>query len=104
MAISLRHEKEYYGVFWIGYKNPHQFSDEEIRYISTLAGQVTLSASNAKLFQTSEIGRQRLEAKLAHKPRVLVAIRGERLPPVPHVPVMRVALDLPIRVLERRII
>ena len=80
MAIALRYEREYYGVFWTGYKNPHQFGEEEVRYISTLAGQITLSASNARLFQTAEIGRQRLEAILDSSPDpVLVTDRSDRL-------------------------
>lgn len=80
MATALRKDKEFYGAFWIGYKEPHLFSEEEFRYISTLAGQITLSASNARLFQTAEIGRQRLEAILDSSPDpVLVTDRSDRL-------------------------
>jgi hypothetical protein len=40
--------------------------------------------------------RQRLEAELAHEARVLVAVGGEGLAAVPHVPVVRVALRWPL--------
>jgi HAMP domain-containing protein len=62
LAASLRHENLYYGTLWIGFDQPHQFSDEEVRYFVTLAGQAALAAANARLFLTAEIGRQRLEA------------------------------------------
>jgi HAMP domain-containing protein len=37
LAAALRHENLYYGTLWIGFDKPHQFSDEEVRYIVTLA-------------------------------------------------------------------
>ncbi len=68
IAVSLRHESLYYGVLWIAHKRPHNFSSEERRFINTLAGQAALAASNAHLFMTAEIGRQRLAAILASTP------------------------------------
>jgi signal transduction histidine kinase/HAMP domain-containing protein len=68
LALALRHENRFYGALWIAYDEPHQFSDEEVRFISTLAGQAALAASNARLFLTAEIGRQRLEAILSSTP------------------------------------
>ena len=65
VAVSLRHESLYYGVLWIAFDQPHPFTDEEMRFIITLAGQAALAASNAHLFMTAEIGRQRLAAILA---------------------------------------
>jgi PAS domain S-box-containing protein len=80
IAIALRHENRFYGALWIAYDQPHQFSDEEIRYLATLAGQAALAAANTRLFLTAEIGRQRLEAILDSTPDpVLVTDQRNRL-------------------------
>lgn len=68
IAIALRYENDYYGILWVAYDQPHQFGDEEIRFLTTLAGQAALAVSNARLFLTAEIGRQRLAAILASTP------------------------------------
>ena len=80
LAAALRHENLFYGALWIGFDQPHQFSDEEVRYIVTLAGQAALAAANARLFLTAEIGRQRLEAILTSTPDpVLVTDQNDNL-------------------------
>lgn len=68
IAIALRYENDYYGILWVAYDQPHQFGDEEVRFLTTLAGQAALAVSNARLFLTAEIGRQRLAAILASTP------------------------------------
>lgn len=68
LAISLRHENSYYGVFWVGYSQAHVFTEEEVRFMATLAGQAALAASNTRLFRTAEVGRQRLAAILSSTP------------------------------------
>jgi len=68
LAIALRHENLFYGALWVAYEQPHQFPEEEVRYLVTLAGQAALAAANARLFLTSEIGRKQLEAILASTP------------------------------------
>ena len=79
-AISLRHENQKYGVLWAGYDQPRQFSDSDVRFLTTLAGQAALAASNHHLFRTAEVGRQRLAAILASTPDpVLVIDQNERL-------------------------
>jgi signal transduction histidine kinase/HAMP domain-containing protein len=79
-AVALRHENMYYGVLWIAFDHPHSFTDEEMRFINTLAGQAALAASNSHLFMTAEIGRQRLAAILASTPDpVLVTDQRDRL-------------------------
>lgn len=65
LALALRHESAYYGALWIAYDEPHNFTEEGIRFLSTLAGQAALAAANARLYASAEIGRQRLEAVLA---------------------------------------
>jgi len=74
VALSLRQESTYYGVLWIGYEQPHTFTEEEIRFLSTLAGQASVAATNSQLYATAEIGRQRLEAVLASTPEPVLVI------------------------------
>ena len=68
MASALRHKNRYYGVLWIAYDLPHSFSEGEARFISTLAGQAALAASNTHLFLNVEVGRRQLEAILNSTP------------------------------------
>ena len=68
LAIALQHENKDFGALWIGYDLPHTFTEEEVRFLSTLASQASLAASNARLFMNAEIGRQRLAAILASSP------------------------------------
>jgi PAS domain S-box-containing protein len=80
LAIALRHENRFFGALWVAYDQAHQFSEEEVRYLTTLAGQAALAAANARLFLTAESGRQRLEAILASTPdAVLVTDSQNRL-------------------------
>ena len=80
LALPLRHENQYYGVLWVVYDHPHPFTEDEIRFQTTLAGQVALAAANARLFANAEIGRQRLAAILDSTPDpVLVTDHYSRL-------------------------
>jgi PAS domain S-box-containing protein len=74
MAVALRHENLYYGSLWIAFDNPHNFTEEEVRFVVTLAGQAALAAANARLFLKAEIGRQRLAAILASSPDPILVI------------------------------
>lgn len=80
IAVSLYHENRYYGALWAAYNQPRQFSEEDVRFLTTLAGQAAVAASNARLFRTAEVGRQRLAAILASTPDpVLVTDQQNRL-------------------------
>ncbi|MEZ0395448.1 MAG: ATP-binding protein [Anaerolineales bacterium] len=80
IAVSLYHENRYYGALWAAYNQPRQFSEEDVRFLTTLAGQAAVAASNARLFRTAEVGRQRLAAILASTPDpVLVTDQENRL-------------------------
>lgn len=68
LAVALRHKNRYYGVLWVGYETPHQFSEEEERFLSTLASQAALAAANAHLFLSVEVGRRQLESILNSTP------------------------------------
>jgi len=80
LAIPLRHENQYYGALWAAYDKPHTFSEDEVRFQSTLAGQAALAAANSLHYLSAEIGRQRLAAILASTlDPVLVTDQNNRL-------------------------
>ncbi len=80
LAIPLRHENQYYGVLWAAYDQARTFPQSDVRFLSTLAGQAALAASNNHLFRSAEVGRQRLAAILASTPDpVLVTDQNNRL-------------------------
>jgi len=80
MAVALRHKKRYYGVLWVAYDLPHTFSEGDVRFISTLAGQAALAAANTHLFLNVEVSRRQLEAILNSTPDpVLVTDPNNRL-------------------------
>ncbi len=64
LAVALQHEQRFYGVMWAAYDRPRNFSEADVRFISTLGGQAALAAANAHLFLTVEAGRRQLEAIL----------------------------------------
>ncbi|MGD8404770.1 MAG: ATP-binding protein [Anaerolineales bacterium] len=80
MAVALQHKKRYYGVLWVAYDLPRAFSESDVRYISTLAGQAALAAANTHLFLNVEVSRRQLEAILNSTPDpVLVTDPNNRL-------------------------
>jgi len=80
IAVALRHENFYYGAIWLAYEQTHIFTEEEVRFLVTLAGQAALAAANSRLFMNAEIGRKRLESILASNPDpVLVTDQHDRL-------------------------
>jgi PAS domain S-box-containing protein len=68
LALPLHHENMFYGALWLAYDAPHQFSEDEIRFMTTIAGQAALASANSQLFANAEIGRQRLAAILDSNP------------------------------------
>jgi PAS domain S-box-containing protein len=80
LALALRHKGMHYGALYLLFDQPHQFTNDEQRFLITLANQAALAAANARLFLGSEIERQRLDAILASTPDpVLVTDQQNRL-------------------------
>src|SRR5258706_11014283 len=80
LAVALRHENRYYGVVWAGFEQPRMFSDSNVRFVTTLAGQAALAVANAHLFLNVEASRRQLEAILNSTPDpVLVTDQRNRL-------------------------
>jgi PAS domain S-box-containing protein len=68
LAFPLHHENMFYGALWLAYDKPHQFSEDEVRFLATIAGQAALASANSQLFANAEIGRQRLAAIINSTP------------------------------------
>jgi len=64
-----------WGPLWVAYDRPHSFTEEEVRFLNTLALEAALAASNARLYANAEIGRQRLEAVLDSTPEAVIGHR-----------------------------
>lgn len=80
LAVALRHEDQYYGVVWAGYEQPRKFSDSDVRFVTTLAGQAALAVANAHLYLTVEASRRQLEAIINSSPDpVIVTDHNNRL-------------------------
>lgn len=80
IAVAILHDAQFFGTLWVAYEFPRTFSEEEVRFLSTLAGEAALAAANGRLYETAEIGRQRLEAVLDSTPDpVLVTDENNRL-------------------------
>jgi signal transduction histidine kinase len=80
LAVALKHENRYYGVVWAGYEQPRKFSDSDVRFVTTLAGQAALAVANAHLFLSVEASRRQLKAILNSTPDpVLVTDHRNRL-------------------------
>jgi PAS domain S-box-containing protein len=80
LAVALRHENRYYGVVWAGFEQPRMFSEADIRFVTTLAGQAALAVANAHLYLNVEASRRQLEAILNSTPDlVLVTDHRDRL-------------------------
>ena len=80
LAMALHHENRYYGVVWAGYETIRNFSDADIRFVTTLASQAALALANANLYVNVEASRRQLEAVLNSTPDpVLVTDHRNRL-------------------------
>ncbi len=73
-AVQLKSDDNDSAYIWVAYSEPHRFTDGEVRFLNTLAGQAVLAVSNASLYLSAEVGKKRLESVLASTPEpVLVA-------------------------------
>lgn len=80
LAVALKQENNYFGALWVAFDRAHNFSWEEVHFFITLAGYAAMAASNARLFLSAEVGKQRMEAILNSTPDpVLVTDQKGRL-------------------------
>ncbi len=65
------------GVLWIGFETPHDFSENELTFLSTLAVQASIAIARAHSYQEAQHGRQRLEAVLGSTADPVVVVDRE---------------------------
>jgi len=96
LAVPLRHENRYYGVMWAGFEQVRTFTEADVRFVITLAGQAALAVANAHLFLNVEVGRRQLEAIINSTPDpVLVTDHRDRLLLANRAAAQVLRLDLP---------
>lgn len=80
IALALYDETIFLGVLWAAFDKAHTFSNEEVNYISSLANQASVAASNTRQYLDAEIERQQLSAIFASSPDpILVVDQKDRL-------------------------
>lgn len=77
LGTSIRDGSDYLGALWVGYAQPHRFSESETRFFTTLSNQVTLAVTNSKLYLKAESGKQRMESVLASTPDPVLLVDNE---------------------------
>lgn len=65
LALPLSTSQGCQGAFWMAYREPHAFTDSELSFMATLAGQASVLVENVQLYEAAEGGRRRLAAILA---------------------------------------
>jgi PAS domain S-box-containing protein len=63
-VLPVRRQARPIGVMWVGYPDPHTFTESEVNVLGTLAGQAAVLIENSRLFFAAEGGRRRLQAVL----------------------------------------
>ncbi len=80
LALPLSTSQGYQGAMWMAYRDPHAFTDSELGFMATLAGQASVLIENVQLFEAAEGGRRRLAAILAStSDAVIVTDREDRI-------------------------
>jgi signal transduction histidine kinase/HAMP domain-containing protein len=74
MALPLKNEEAFVGALWLGHRQPHAFSSDEINLLSILAGQLGASVANSRLYHQAEQERLRLGTVLEATPDAVIVI------------------------------
>jgi len=64
-SFPVRRQTRPIAVLWLGYAEPHLFTEAEVNMLATIAGQAAVLIENARLYEASEGGRRQLAAVLA---------------------------------------
>jgi signal transduction histidine kinase len=68
LAFHLMQSDRFYGALWLAFAQPQVFDQGTLDLLAALASQAAVAASNARLLESAEGGRQRLEAILSAIP------------------------------------
>lgn len=73
-SVPLQNEDVFVGALWLGYKQSHVFTADELRLLSILSAQLGVAVSNTRLFQRAEQERLRLTAVLETTPDAVILV------------------------------
>jgi PAS domain S-box-containing protein len=76
LGVPLIAKDETLGVLGLYTKEDHEFSQEEIEFLNTLAGQAAIAIHNAQLYENIHFSRKELELTNAHLERSLKQLSG----------------------------
>jgi PAS domain S-box-containing protein len=76
LGVPLIAKDEPLGVLGLYTKEDHEFSQEEIEFLNTLAGQAAIAIHNAQLYENIHFSRKELELTNAHLERSLKQLSG----------------------------
>jgi PAS domain S-box-containing protein len=72
VALPLKQENNFLGTLWLGYDQPHTFSESEVNFLTTLAGQAAVGVANSRLFSAAEQDRRNLATIVASTPDAVI--------------------------------
>ncbi|MGD8632918.1 MAG: ATP-binding protein, partial [Anaerolineales bacterium] len=73
-SVPLQNEDVFVGALWLGYRQSHVFTSDELRLLSILSAQLGVAVSNTRLFQRAEQERLRLTAVLEATPDAVILV------------------------------
>jgi signal transduction histidine kinase/HAMP domain-containing protein len=73
-SVPLENEGIFVGALWLGYRQSHVFTPDELRLLSILSAQLGVAVSNTRLFQRAEQERLRLTAVLEATPDAVILV------------------------------
>ena len=74
LSFRIKQDEEYLGVLWLGFAQPRNYDEDEVKFFNTLAFEAGVSIINSQLFLIAETGRQRLSSILAATPDPIIVI------------------------------
>jgi PAS domain S-box-containing protein len=74
ISVPIRNNNRFLGILWTAYDQPRSFPDSEVKFLSTLASDVSLAVTNIRLYKSAELGKKRLIAILESTPDPIFVI------------------------------
>lgn len=79
ISVPIRHDNRFLGILWTAYDQPRSFPDSEVKFLTTLASDVSLAVTNIRLYKSAELGKKRLIAILESTPDPIFVIDQDEM-------------------------
>jgi PAS domain S-box-containing protein len=79
VSVPIRHDSRFLGILWTAYDQPRSFPDSEVKFLTTLASDVSLAVTNIRLYKSAELGKKRLIAILESTPDPIFVIDQDEM-------------------------